>query len=191
MSASITTARPGRRCVLCSHPERARIEFDLTSGSSSIRGVAGQHGLAPESVRRHVHNHLSAAAQAALTGVEGAPGLTLAGRLLDVADHARDARAAADAKGDTKTALTAGQAEARVLTALAPLDTLAPDIAAEIEDAGHALVILATTVRERRDVADVIVEVMERRGRHDWAAMIRQLVVTSISEIEEVSADEH
>lgn len=84
-----------------------------------------------------------------------------------------------------KTALTAGQAEARVLAALAPLDTLAPDIAAEIEDAGHALVILATTVRERPDVADVIVDVMERRGRHDWAAMIRQLVVTSIPEIEQ------
>lgn len=186
-----TTARPGRRCVLCSHPDRAQIEFDLTSGTSSIRGVAGRYGLAPESVRRHVRDHLSAAAQAALSEVEGAPGLTMASRLLEVADHARDTRAAAEAKGDHKLALSAGQAEARVLTALAPLDTLGADIAENIQDANDALTVLGTTVREHPEVAAAIIDVLERRNRRDWADHIRQMADNSNREMKEVSANEH
>ncbi|WP_315636991.1 MULTISPECIES: hypothetical protein [Microbacterium] len=169
------TARPGRRCVLCSHPDRAQIEFDLTAGTSSIRGVAGQYGLAPESVRRHVRDHLTAAARAALVGVDGAPALTLASRLLDVADHARDTRAAAEAAGDHKTALHAGQAEARVLAVLAPLDTLGSDIAEAIEDAEDALRLIGTVVREHPEVAAVIVNVLEQKNRSDWADQIRQI----------------
>lgn len=185
-----TTARPGRRCVLCSHPDRAQIEFDLTAGTSSIRGVSGQRGLAPESVRRHVRDHLSAAAQAALTEVEGAPGLTMASRLLEVADHARDTRAAAEAKGDHKLALSAGQAEARVLSSLVPLDTLGADIAAEIQDASDALTILATVVRARPEVAEAIVSVMEERNRTEWARRVLQMASTSNRELG-VSANEH
>lgn len=177
------TARPGRRCVLCSHPDRAQIEFELTSGSSSIRGIAGQRGLAPESVRRHVQNHLSAAAQAALAEVEGAPALTMAARMVAVADHARGVRAAAAAKGDDKLALTAGQAEARVLTALAPLDALGSGVADAITDATDALTILATTVREHPEVADVIAEVMDSRNRRDWADQIRQMANNSNQEL--------
>lgn len=185
-----TTARPGRRCVLCSHPDRAQVEFDLTSGSSSIRGVAGRYGLAPESVRRHVRDHLSAAARAALVEVAGAPGLSIASRMLDVADHARDARAAADVKGDTKTALSAGQAEARVLASLTPLDTLAPDIAAEIQDASDALTILATVVRAHPEVAEAIVSVMQERNRTEWARRVLQMASTSNRELGD-SANEH
>lgn len=170
--------------MLCSHSERQPIEFELTAGTSSIRGIARQHGLAPESVRRHVRDHMTAAARAALAEVEGAPGLTLASRLLDVADHARDTRATAEAAGDHKTALHAGQAEARVLAALAPLDNLGPDIAESIQDATDALTILATTVREHPDLAETIITVMESRNRHDWADHIRQMAnLTSRIEI--------
>lgn len=176
-----TTARPGRRCVLCSHPERARIELELTSGSTSIRGIAGHHGLAAESVRRHVRDHLSAAAQSALAEVEGAPGLTIASRLIDVADHARDTRAAAEARGDHKLALSAGQAEARVLAVLTPLDTLGADIAESIQDATDALTILGTTVREHPGIASTIIDVLEARGRRDWADGIRQVAANSVS----------
>lgn len=183
-SAITPAARRGRRCVLCSHPERDRIEFELTGGTSSIRGVAGHHGLAPESVRRHVRDHMTAAARAALAEVEGAPGLTLASRLLDVADHAHDTRATAEAAGDHKTALHAGQAEARVLAALAPLDNLGSDIAESIQDATDALTILATAVREHPDLAETIITVMESRNRRDWADHIRQIAnLTSRIEI--------
>lgn len=180
MSQQLTpvTARPGRRCVLCSHPDRARIEADLTAGTSSIRGIARQHGLAPESVRRHVRDHLSAAAQTALAEVTGAPGLTIASRLLEVADSARDTRAAAEANGDHKLALSAGHAEARVLAALMPLDDLGADIAESIQDATDALSVLATTVRSHPEVAAVIIAVLESRGRNQWAERIRHLADT-------------
>lgn len=96
--------------------------------------------------------------------VNGTPGLTLAGRLLDVADHACDTRAAAAAEGDHKTALHAGQAEARVLVALAPLDALGTDIAEAIRDAEDALRLIGTVVREHPEVAAVIVNVLEQKN---------------------------
>ncbi|MCI1019394.1 hypothetical protein HWD99_12225 [Microbacterium sp. C5A9] len=108
----------------------------------------------------------------------------MASRLLEVADHARDTRAAAEAKGDHKLALSAGQAEARVLTALAPLDTLGADIAENIQDANDALKVLGTTVREHPEVAAAIIDVLERRNRRDWADHIRQMADNSNREIE-------
>lgn len=139
--------------------------------------------MAHESVRRHLRDHMGAAAQMALAEVAGAPGLTMAARLIDVADHARDTRAAAEAAGDHKLALSAGQAEARVLAVLAPLDTLGADIAESIQDATDALSVLGTTVREHPEVADIIVAVLEQKNRGDWAARIRELALSSNREI--------
>lgn len=176
-------SRGGRRCVACTHPDRAEIEAALTAGSSSIRGVAGRYGLAPESVRRHVRTHLTTAAQAALVSVDGTPGLTIAARLLDVADHARDTRAAAELRNEFKLALAAGQAEARVLGILAPLDTLAEAIAEELTDAGDALQILATAAVASPETAPAIIAVMIQRGRPEWAERVRVLAANSRNEI--------
>ncbi|MDN3443731.1 hypothetical protein [Microbacterium sp. APC 3901] len=107
----------------------------------------------------------------------------MASRLLEVADHARDTRAAAEARGDHKLALSAGQAEARVLASLAPLDTLGADIAENIQDANDALKVLGTTVREHPEVATAIIDVLESRNRRDWADHIRQMADNANREI--------
>ena len=172
---TVTEARTGRRCVLCSHPERARIEAELASGTISIRGIVGRHGLAPESVRRHLTTHVAASVQQAMGGVVGAPALTVAARLLDVADSAREARAAAEAAGNLKLALSAGQAEARVLSVLLPLDALGEDIATSITEAHDALTAMATTVRAHPEVGETIAAVLEGRGRAEWAERIRAM----------------
>lgn len=122
-----------------------------------------------------MHTHLSAAAQQALGGVEGAPALTLASRLLDVADSARDTRAAAEAAGDHKLSLSAGQAEARVLGLLLPLDALGEGVAESVQEARDALQAFATTVRAHPEVGETIASVLDARGRSDWADRIRQL----------------
>lgn len=112
----------------------------------------------------------------------------MAARMVAVADHARGVRAAAASKGDDKLALSAGQAEARVLTALAPLDALGSGVSDAITDATDALTILATTVREHPEVADVIAAVMDSRNRRDWADHIRELATNSNRETKGVSA---
>lgn len=124
---------------------------------------------------------MSAAARAALAEVPGSPGLTVAARLLDVADHARDTRAAAEVKGDHKLALSAGQAEARVLAILAPLDGLGVDVSNAITDATDALSVIGTTVRDRPEVAAAIIAVLEARGRRDWADGIREISANPVS----------
>jgi hypothetical protein len=131
-----------------------------------------------------VQTHLSTSARAALGGVIGAPGLTMAARLIDVADSARETRAAAEARGDHKAALSAGQAEARVLSLLAPLDALGEDVAGSIAEAHDALVAMATTVRVHPEVGEIIAAVLDGRGRVEWASHIRSLAADSISETE-------
>ena len=168
-------ARRGRMCVLCHHPDRADIERELASGTISIRGVASRYGMVHESVRRHLTTHVAASVQQALGGVLGAPALSVASRLIDVADSARDTRAAAEAAGNHKLALSAGQAEARVLALLVPLDSLGEDIANSVREAHDALTAMATTVRAHPEVGEVIAAVLEGRGRTEWADTIRQL----------------
>ena len=48
-----------RRCTVCTHPERERIEKDLVTGGS-IRNIAKRFGLSPASVHRHKADHLPA-----------------------------------------------------------------------------------------------------------------------------------
>jgi transposase-like protein len=52
-----------RTCTICSHPDRDAVEHAIVSGGS-IRRIAAQFGLTPTSVRRHMANHLPAAAVA-------------------------------------------------------------------------------------------------------------------------------
>ena len=108
-----------------------------------------------------------------MSEVTGSPALTVASRLLDVADSARDTRAAAEAAGDHKLALNAGFAEARILQPLLPLDALGADIAESIQDAYDALSVLGTAVREHPEVAAAIIDVLERRNKTEWADRMR------------------
>lgn len=186
-STPAIAARPGRRCVLCSHADRARIEAEIASGQISIRGVASRHGMVHESVRRHLSNHVSASLQAALGGVIGAPAVSMASRLLDVADSAQATRAAAEAAGDHKLAIAAGQAEARVLGLLLPLDALGEGVADSVQEAYDALQAFATTVRVHPEVGEIIASVLDGRGRTEWAERIRQLALTDSNSRNEVT----
>ena len=107
--------------------------------------------------------------------VTGHPALSMAQRLIEVADAARATRLRAEVAGDAKTALSAGQAEARVIHTLLPLDTLSEDIAGAMQEAHDALSALATTVRAHPETGAVIAAVLDERGRTDWADQIRKL----------------
>ncbi len=58
-------------CTVCSHPDREAIDQALAGGSDNAT-VATAHGLKKDAVRRHRHNHLSAALKAVATRRERA-----------------------------------------------------------------------------------------------------------------------
>lgn len=57
--------KPGRPCICCSHPERARIDLMLASGIGRDT-IAAQFGINEHAVMRHGKAHLSPAARLAL-----------------------------------------------------------------------------------------------------------------------------
>jgi len=174
-TTAIETARRGRPCTVCRHPQRAELESALASGEYSLRAVSRQFDLIPESVRRHVRGHVAPEVRQAMTQVAGTPALSIASRLLDVADSARDARLAAEENGNDKLAALMGQSEARTLDALVRMGITSADIASSIHDAEGIMTIFATLVREHPEVVDAMVDVLERRNQSAWADQIKAL----------------
>ena len=57
MSRQTRTIRPAQ-CVICQHPERARIELARTAGAS-LSSVAAKFGVSRDSIHRHFHRHVT------------------------------------------------------------------------------------------------------------------------------------
>jgi hypothetical protein len=110
-----------------------------------------------------------------MTQVAGTPALSIASRLLDVADSARDARLAAEEAGDDKLAALMGQSEARTLDSLVRMGVTSADIASSIHDAEAVMQVFGTLVREHPAVVDAMVDVLERRNQTEWADQIKAL----------------
>jgi transposase-like protein len=85
-----------RTCTICSHPDRDAVEHAIVSGGS-IRRIAAQYGLTPTSVRRHMANHLPAAAVAEAQEVDRDRAEGLRDRLEDL--YTRAERILAEAEG--------------------------------------------------------------------------------------------
>lgn len=166
----------GVRCSTCSHPQRAEIEDALSSGTHSLRGIARQFGIGSEALRRHVHGHLSQDVQDAFRAVEGLPGLTIAQRLLAVANHARGVRHDADDRADDRLALAAGKAEHTALLGLAEqLGVRSGDAIENLEEAHAAMLALIESSRRNPEIAATVAEVLSERGQVAWAASFRKL----------------
>jgi hypothetical protein len=65
----IGAARSGRECLVCHHPEVARIEFACSSGLRSHRQIAAEYKLSRFTIDRHWNNHVSPQRKAELLGV--------------------------------------------------------------------------------------------------------------------------
>lgn len=64
----------GRKCTVCDHSDRARIDSLLADASISKRSVSIQFGLTPAAVLRHANSHLQAKIKAAVARREAKEG---------------------------------------------------------------------------------------------------------------------
>lgn len=119
--------------------------------------------------------------------VAGTPALSIAARLLDVADSARDARLAAEEAGDDRLAAAMGQAEARTLDSLVRMGVTSADIATSIHDAEGIMRVFGVVAREHPEVTAAMVDVLERRHQLAWADQLRALAVSHL-ETKEVAS---
>lgn len=71
-----------RRCSICDHPERIRIDQALAVGATAKRRIASQHGITERALYRHARAHLPGR----LVKAESASQVADAGRLLGRVD---------------------------------------------------------------------------------------------------------
>lgn len=164
---------------MCSHPQRASIDSALTSGQNSIRGIAGRFQIPPESLRRHVAAHVAPAVRAAMAAgsatVEPQTALSLAARILSVAERAHGIALAAEQSGDLRTALAAGHAEVGAVDTLAQRFGLpGATVPQEITDAADILVVMARAAREDPSVAEALAVEALAIDRPDLAEILRE-----------------
>lgn len=122
-----------------------------------------------------------------MSQVAGTPALSIAARLLDVADSARDARLAAEESGDDKLAATMGQAEARTLDSLVRMGVTSADLASSLHDAQAVMGVFGTLVREHPEVVDAMLDVLDRRNQTAWADQLRALAAQHLESKEVAS----
>ncbi len=108
----------GRPCVTCTHPDRLTIEQEIAEGTP-LRTIADRHGVARSSIRRHLTTLMEVDAEtSARLGLDPE---SIAVRVYEVAERARDIATDALDAGSLAVALRAGEAELRALAALAGL----------------------------------------------------------------------
>lgn len=174
MSSTTRTRSTGRACAVCRSSSRQQIERDLASGTQTFRAISRTYNVSRDSVRRHVQAHLDVADRELVREVSPAPALDLAAALLDVAQHAREVRHDADARGDDKTALMAGAREVQARVALADrLGISTADALAEIADASDLAHAALLVLQTEPAAIEPLAAALETLGRTAWARDIR------------------
>lgn len=110
--------RRGRPCGVCalSSDERTALEAALASGMSISR-ISRQPGLpGRDSIRAHIAaGHLPQQLQATIERMQGLDSATIAARVVDAAQRARETALDAMSNGNPTVVLRAGDAEVRAL----------------------------------------------------------------------------
>lgn len=95
-----------RRCTICTHPEREKIDAALVAGIASNRALAPLYNVSEAALRRHSKNHLPETLAQAHEAQEVAHADDLLGQLSRLQAEAHRIKDKAEAEGDYRAALT-------------------------------------------------------------------------------------
>jgi hypothetical protein len=159
-----------RRCTICDHEDKARIDAALISGIP-LRDIAGQHSVSKSALERHKAGHLPAHLAKARDAGEVARADNLLSQVRYLQDRTLAILTASEDAGELRTALAA------IREARGNLELLAK-LLGELDDAPRMNVIVSTewlTIRTtmmevlspypeaRSAVADALLGLEERR----------------------------
>lgn len=96
-----------RRCSICEHDERERIDRALVGRDASYRAIAGDYGLSESAVQRHASDHLPRALVRAREVGEAITAAELTAHLVGLYNRARRILDRAERSEDDRLALQA------------------------------------------------------------------------------------
>ncbi|GAA3743923.1 hypothetical protein GCM10022239_19190 [Leifsonia bigeumensis] len=180
MSAIQSTAS-GRRCTVCSHPQRSQIEAALIATSRNLAQVSRDHAVSEDALRRHWNTHTAPGVRQAMEqSTDGLSALTIAARMVDLVHAAGDIRRRSIEAGKDSQALRAIEVERATLASVA--DRLGiPSTAAldEVTMMQSIAVVMAQLARTDPETGERIAAQFQVTGRPDIAADLRTLLQES------------
>jgi hypothetical protein len=172
--------RTGRPCTICTSPHRADIETALVEGDSLTSVSRHFENVQTDALRRHLAKHVSPQVLEAMRTVEGLTPSTIATRLQDIADAARDARHLAAQRGNVTGALRAGDAEGRALTVLADrFGVTADSVARDLETGWDLAQAIVHVSAQSPDVGLQLADTLESLGNRVFADQLRNKLSTN------------
>jgi hypothetical protein len=192
VSTDVQQQRPrtvGRRCTVCALPPDARlsVETALAQGEA-YRVISRASGgrVEPDALRRHVvAGHLPPQLQDAAEATHGLDSTTLAYRIHEIAQRARETALEAQRTGHHSAVIRAGDAEARALGILVGLGVRHEG---EVQDADafkQTARAVVRAARHNRTVAEVVAAELDALDRPAIADDIRAQFPTHPKEIHE------
>ena len=139
-----------RRCTICTHKSRSKIDQDLVE-RQPFRNIAAQFGVSTSALIRHFDDHLPAALVKAQQATEAAQADALLAQVVDLRDKALGVLNKAEASDDLRTAVSAIREARGCVELLAKL-------AGQLKDAPTVNILVSA---EWRGVQAVILEALE------------------------------
>lgn len=146
---------PGRPCHVCTSPDRKAIEACL-AGGGTYADARRLSRIFEDSIARHWTNHVAPAVRERTrrTG-DGLSPVTIAGRLTELLNAAKEIRTRAGAAGRDATALRAVQVEADLVSKMADRLGIPDDQALpELEELAALRAAVGTVARTNPDAAE-------------------------------------
>ena len=148
---------PGRKCNVCTSPYRAEVEACLAAGGTyeEARTISR---IFPDSIARHWENHVAPAVRDRMKlQVDGLTAVTIASRLTELLNAARDIRVRSGAAGRDATALRAVQVEADLVSKMADRLGISPEQSLpELEELVALRAAVGTVARHSPDAAELV-----------------------------------
>ena len=177
----------GRNCSVCSSGADVRrgVDTALMTGQS-FRAISQQFDLSPDSVRRHLLNHVSEDVKAALAESQSVDGTGLVLRIAEIADAAKETRQRLTQAGKDRDALRAGDSELRaVATLVTRLGISDSTLLDALEEADHLVYSVASIMRARPELGfgELLVQEFKERGADDLVAAFGTLISRNKKEL--------
>lgn len=167
----------GRPCSVCALPADARLSVETAlAHGEAYRAISRQSGglVEHDALRRHViAGHLPPALQSAAEATHGLDVASLAYRIHEIAQRARETALEAQRSGHHSTVIRAGDAEARALGILAGMGVRHESTVDEADMLKQTARAVIRAARSRSDVAEAVAAELDALDRPSLADDLR------------------
>lgn len=167
----------GRLCGVCHAHERSSIEAALLTPGRNLSQLSREFGISEDALRRHWNTHTAPAVKESMeTATEGLSALSIAARMIDLAQAASDIRRRSIDQGKDAIALRAIDTERATLSTISEMLGIPANAAlGELKMMERVGAAMAQIARHDSKTGEIIAAQFDAAGRPDIAEDLRSI----------------